>query len=51
MNIEGEVTAISFSFGFASTDVDSLKNLLPLADERMYYQKQRHYQNKNITPR
>lgn len=45
MTIEGQPTAISFSFGFASTDLDSLKNLLALADERMYFQKKNHYKN------
>ncbi len=45
MSIEGQVTSISFSFGYASTDLDSLKNLLALADERMYFQKKNHYKN------
>lgn len=45
MSVEGQVTPISFSFGFASTDLDSLKNLLALADERMYFQKKNHYKN------
>lgn len=45
MSIEGQTTAISFSFGFASTDLDSLKNLLALADERMYFQKKNHYKD------
>lgn len=44
MMIDGETIAISFSFGFACTDNDSLKNLLVLADERMYFAKKKHYQ-------
>jgi len=40
----GEKTiAINFSMGYACTDQDSLKNLLALADERMYFAKKKHY--------
>lgn len=43
MKIEGNVIPISFSYGFASTDLDSLKNLIQLADERMYFAKKKYY--------
>lgn len=43
MMIEEERIAITFSIGFACTDLDSLKNLLVLADERMYFAKKKHY--------
>jgi diguanylate cyclase (GGDEF)-like protein len=43
MNINDQNLPISFSFGFASTDLDSLKNLIALADERMYFAKKNHY--------
>jgi diguanylate cyclase (GGDEF)-like protein len=43
MKINGDTLPVSFSFGFASTDMDSLKNLLALADERMYFAKKNHY--------
>lgn len=45
MVIDAHIIAISFSFGFACTDNDSLKNLLVLADERMYFAKKKHYQD------
>lgn len=45
MTIEQQPIAISFSFGCASTDQDGLKNLLTLADERMYRAKKKHYQS------
>lgn len=35
---------ISFSFGYATTDNDPVKDLLKLADQRMYEVKQNHYQ-------
>ncbi len=41
--VEGKRIPVSFSIGFASTDRDSLKNLLILADERMYSAKKKHY--------
>jgi diguanylate cyclase (GGDEF)-like protein len=44
MTIEQQSMAISFSYGSASTDQDALKNLLALADERMYSAKKKHYQ-------
>lgn len=47
MNIAGETLPISFSIGFASTDKDSLKNLLMLADERMYSAKKQHYRQQS----
>lgn len=43
MNIAGKMLPLSFSFGFASTDRDSLKNLVQLADERMYFEKKKYY--------
>ncbi len=43
MMIDGQKLPVSFSMGFASTDKDSLKNLLLLADERMYNAKKQHY--------
>ena len=43
MTINDQKLPISFSFGFASTDLDSLKNLIALADERMYFAKKDHY--------
>jgi diguanylate cyclase (GGDEF)-like protein len=45
MEVEDKRIAITFSYGFASTDVDSLKNLIALADERMYFAKKEYYQN------
>lgn len=45
MEIGSERIAITFSFGYASTDMDSLKNLIALADERMYFAKKKYYQN------
>lgn len=47
MKIAGEIVPISFSMGFASTDKDSLKNLLMLADERMYSAKKQHYRQQS----
>lgn len=47
MTIDGEQLLISFSMGFASTDKDSLKNLLLLADERMYTAKKQHYRQQS----
>lgn len=47
MTINHKPHPISFSLGFASTDLDSLKNLLSLADERMYFAKKKHYQNQS----
>lgn len=43
LDIDGQKFPVSFSVGFASTDLDSLKNLLILADERMYFAKKKHY--------
>lgn len=43
MHIEGQTMPISFSIGYACTDQDSLKNLLALADERMYFAKKKYY--------
>ncbi|ACE84253.1 GGDEF domain-containing protein [Cellvibrio japonicus] len=45
MNINDQLLPISFSLGYASTDQDSLRNLLSLADERMYFEKKKHYKN------
>lgn len=45
LNIEGKEYPISFSFGFATTENDPLKDMLKLADKRMYAVKQSHYQN------
>lgn len=45
MDIGDKNIPITFSLGFASTDMDSLKNLIALADERMYFAKKKHYQN------
>ncbi|HEX7764730.1 MAG TPA: GGDEF domain-containing protein [Cellvibrio sp.] len=50
MLVAGERIAISFSVGFASTDKDSLKNLLILADERMYSAKKQHYRQLAAQP-
>lgn len=50
MMIDGEQLPISFSLGFASTDKDSLKNLLLLADERMYTAKKQHYRQQSTAP-
>lgn len=50
MKIAGETLPISFSMGFASTDKDSLKNLLMLADERMYAAKKQHYRQQSPRP-
>lgn len=47
MTIDDEHLPISFSMGFASTDKDSLKHLLLLADERMYSAKKQHYQRQS----
>lgn len=43
MVIERQAIPISFSVGYACTDQDSLKNLLVLADERMYFAKKKYY--------
>lgn len=43
MTVNGEPISLTFSFGYACTEVDSLKNLLILADERMYSDKKRYY--------
>ncbi len=43
MIVHNEIIPINFSIGFASTDRDALKNLLKLADERMYESKQAYY--------
>lgn len=50
MEIAGKRVPVSFSTGFASTDHDSLKNLLMLADERMYTAKKHHYQRQALSP-
>lgn len=42
--IDQQTLPITFSMGYACTDQDSLKNLLILADERMYFAKKKHYE-------
>lgn len=43
MTVNGEELPLTFSFGYSCTEVDSLKNLPILADERMYSDKKRYY--------
>jgi diguanylate cyclase (GGDEF)-like protein len=44
--LDGYTIDISFSLGFACTDVDYAKQLYELADTRMYEDKQQHYDSR-----
>jgi diguanylate cyclase (GGDEF)-like protein len=43
MTIDQETLPITFSFGYATTATDPVKQLLISADERMYAEKKKHY--------
>lgn len=48
LTLVGEQLPLSFSFGYACTQEDSLKNLTLLADERMYQDKKMFYNRKSL---